>query len=60
MPNKSYQQLQFTSEEEEQLIDLVKENPPLYMAKNKSYKDIELKENIWKKIAHALKKKSGK
>ena len=49
MPN--YQQLQFSNEKQEKLIDLLKKNPPLYGVKNKSYKDIELEENIWRNIA---------
>ncbi|KAJ8986250.1 hypothetical protein NQ317_009957 [Molorchus minor] len=39
MPNKSYQQLQFSNEEEERLIDLLKEKPPLYGVKNKITKE---------------------
>lgn len=44
----------FTSEKDEELINLVKQNPSLYDCKLKSYKDIVIKNNIWKKIASTL------
>lgn len=46
-----YRKLEFTALEDELLIEKVKENPPLYAKRLKTYKDIQMKENIWKQIA---------
>lgn len=44
----------FSPEEEERLVDLVREHPPLYKVKSRSYRDSIVKNNIWKKIAQEL------
>lgn len=52
--NKKYHKLDFSALEDEILIDKVKENPPLYAKKLKSYKDMKMKDNIWTKIAKEM------
>lgn len=49
----------FTIEEEEQLIDFVRENECLYNVKLKEYKDAQLKKRKWEVLANEL-KKTGK
>lgn len=39
---------------EERLIELVQENPVLYNKKISGYKNINLKSQVWKKIAEEL------
>lgn len=47
----------FSKEEDDQLIDLIKSNPPLFNIKLKSYKNITIKENIWQDIGNKMNKK---
>lgn len=49
----------FSSEDDEVLIDLVRQHPPLYNVGGKSYKDMVVRNNIWKEIG-AIMKKNGK
>lgn len=49
----------FSSEEDEILIDIVREHPALYQVKSRSIKDNVVKNNIWKKISETL-GKNGK
>lgn len=46
-----YHKLEFSALEDELLVERVKENPPLYAKGLRCYKDIQMKDNIWKKIA---------
>lgn len=49
-----YRKLEFSALEDELLIEKVKDNPPLYAKQLKTYKDIQMKDNIWKQIAADL------
>lgn len=51
---KKYHKLDFSALEDEILIEKVKDNPPLYAKKLKSYKDMKIKDNIWAKIAKEI------
>ncbi|XP_074041519.1 uncharacterized protein [Leptinotarsa decemlineata] len=44
-------EIKLTGEEDELLIDLVAKNPPLFDPQVESYKDVTVRENIWKDIA---------
>lgn len=44
----------FSHVEDELLIDQVREFPSLYDHGNKDYKDFQIRENIWKKIAEVI------
>ncbi|XP_072383971.1 uncharacterized protein [Diabrotica undecimpunctata] len=46
----------FTFAEDELLIDLVKQHPALYNCKLKSYRDIVLRNKIWKQVGVSLNK----
>jgi len=48
-----------TFEEDTLLADYVSRHPCLYDLQHNAYKDIHIKENVWKKISTRL-KKSGK
>ncbi|RZF47722.1 hypothetical protein LSTR_LSTR005986 [Laodelphax striatellus] len=47
-------EIKFKDMEDEMLIDLVAENPPLYNPQVESYKDVFVRENIWKDIAEKM------
>ncbi|XP_050313678.1 uncharacterized protein LOC126748469 [Anthonomus grandis grandis] len=47
----------FSPEDDEVLIDLVRQHPPLYSVAGKSYKDLVVKNNIWKEIGAKMNKK---
>ncbi|KAK9500827.1 hypothetical protein O3M35_002016 [Rhynocoris fuscipes] len=47
----------FSSEDDEILIELVRKNPALYSVKSMTYKNMVIKNNIWKEIAKTLGKK---
>lgn len=55
----SYTRLEFTKEEEEQIIDFVKQNPLLYDLRNPNYKNRTSRDKLWNDIATSL-NKSGK
>ncbi|XP_054266996.1 uncharacterized protein LOC128989152 [Macrosteles quadrilineatus] len=44
----------FTSEQDDALIDLVRENPVIFDLSQKNYKDVLVKKNVWKKISTEL------
>lgn len=44
----------FDCEEDEELINLVRENPVLYDFTHEHHKSFEVKTNVWKKIAEIL------
>lgn len=46
----------FSDEECEKLIELIRQHPPIYNAQLDSYKDENLKDNIWTKIAESINK----
>lgn len=52
-------EIKFTGEEDEFLIDSVAKNPPLFDSQVESYKDVIVRENIWKDIAGKM-NRSGK
>lgn len=56
---RSYTRLEFTKEEEEQIIDFVKQNPLLYDPRNPNYKNRTSRDKLWNDIATSL-NKSGK
>ena len=47
----------FTPEEDERFIHLVSQNPILYDSKHVDFKELHLKDNIWKDISKELNKK---
>lgn len=49
----------FTFEEDFMLADYVSRHPCLFDSQHNSYKDSQIKENVWKEISKNL-KKSGK
>ncbi|CAH2092438.1 unnamed protein product [Euphydryas editha] len=48
----------FTNENDEFLVDLITRNPPLYDCRLKTYKDNNVRDNIWEYIASKLNKTS--
>jgi len=52
--------MSFTHDDDAKLCELVSSYPQLYDLSHKDFKDIILKDNIWKEIATSLGKKTGK
>lgn len=48
--------MSFCDEDCETLIELIRQHPPLYNAQLDSYRDENLKDNIWKSIAESINK----
>ncbi|XP_056633554.1 transcription factor Adf-1-like [Diorhabda sublineata] len=48
--------MSFSDEDCENLIELIRQHPPLYNAQLDSYRDENLKNNIWKSIAESINK----
>ncbi|XP_039276093.1 transcription factor Adf-1-like [Nilaparvata lugens] len=48
--------MSFSDEDCENLIELIRQHPPLYNAQLDSYRDEHLKDNIWKSIAESINK----
>lgn len=46
----------FSAENDEKLIELVQQNPPIYDTSLDSYKNGVIRENIWKDVGKALNK----
>lgn len=53
---RAYHKLDFSLEEEESLIDFVKQNNVLYNPKHRDYKNKMFRDRIWEDIAATLKK----
>ena len=51
--------MNFSRDKEAKLIELVSRNPELFDLSNKDYKNIVLRDQIWKKIAYVLDGKTG-
>jgi len=49
----------FSAENDEKLIEMVRDCPVLYKLSEKNYKDNNIKENVWKEISIAI-GKNGK
>jgi len=56
----SLNKMSFTYDDDAKLCELVTSYPQLYDLSHKDFKDIILKDNIWKEIATSLGKKTGK
>lgn len=56
---RTYTRLEFTSDQEERLIDFVKSNPPLYNPRDSLYKNKSYRDRLWDDIGQKL-EKSGK
>lgn len=56
---RSYTRLEFTIEQEEQLIEFVKENPALYDPKDTQYKNKNFRDRLWNEFGNKI-EKSGK
>lgn len=56
---RTYTRLEFTSDQEERLIDFVKSNSPLYNPKDALYKNKSYRDRLWDEIGNQL-EKSGK
>lgn len=56
---REYRRIQFSSEDEEALIEFVKTNQELYDPKHELYKNRDRKTQLWQKIASDL-NKTGK
>lgn len=56
----SYTRLDFSVEQEEQLIDFVKSNPPLYNPKDALYKNKMYRDRLWEDIGSILDKTGEK
>lgn len=57
---RSYTRLDFSVEQEEQLIDFVKSNPPLYNPKDALYKNKMYRDRLWEDIGSILDKTGEK
>ncbi|XP_055308526.1 uncharacterized protein LOC129572566 [Sitodiplosis mosellana] len=53
---KTYTKLDFSLEEEEQLIDFVKSNPPLYNPRDERFKNKMFRDRLWAKFGETIKK----
>lgn len=53
---RHYTKLEFTAEEETQIIDFVKDNPVLYNPKNADYKNKVMKDQLWEDLGKRIKK----
>lgn len=56
MVNKKYNKLDFSEQEEEQLIDLVRKHQCLYNKKAKEYMNSQFKSRIYEEIGQAINK----
>lgn len=56
MPSKKrqYNRLDFSLEDEDTLIDFVKQNPALYDTKNQNHKNRLMKDQLWNKIGEKI------
>lgn len=55
---RKYNKIKFSPEDEETLIDMVKENAELYNPRHEKYKDKHHKDRIWLDIAKQMNKPS--
>lgn len=54
---RAYNKLSFSSEDEETIINFVKEHAELYDPKNKKFKNKGHKDKLWSDLAHSLEEK---
>lgn len=59
MSNNNNKNVVWTLEEDEILIDFVKNHEPLYNVKCKDYRKTQLKLNLWREIANIMENKTG-
>lgn len=57
---RAYTRLEFTTDQEEILIDFMKSNPPLYNPKDALYKNKSYRDRLWDDIGHKLEKSGMK
>lgn len=53
---RNYIKLDFTLEEEDQIIDFVKQHPLMYNPKEPGYKEREKKDRLWNDLGEKLNK----
>lgn len=53
---RNYTKLEFSPEEEVQIIDFVKQNPLLYDPKNVNYKNKAMRDKTWNDLGNILEK----
>lgn len=51
-----YKKLDFTQDEESQIIDFVKQNPLLYDPRNADYKNKIMRDKLWNDLAEKMEK----
>lgn len=57
---RTYTRLEFSLENEEQLIDFVKENPALFNPSNEHYKNKTYRDRLWKEFAETIDKSGNR
>lgn len=53
---RNYKKLEFSLEEEGQIIDFVKQNPSIYNPKDSEYKDRAKRDKLWNDLGEKLSK----
>lgn len=55
-PKRQYVRLEFSSEDEEKLIEYVRENPVLYNVKHPKYKMKQYRDRLWNEFGDTVNK----